>query len=124
MKDLETHVCTEEELGLKGAHLSKFKPIHKSSYDYVKLYQEKFVCLNEQDLQISGNVNSKKAKRLQVTLKRCHGHSYCKSSEEIQAFMQGKYLLLLHNSVRFDASKYNTEAIVHESRMDFIRIST
>ena len=36
----------------------------------------------------------------------CLNKSYCKSPEQILNFVRGKFLLLLHNQIRFDSEKY------------------
>ena len=69
--EVESHPCTEEELGLTPGD-SKFMPIHESSLDYMKLYKEKFVCVNQDDLEIYGTFSSKKAKNFRMYLNRCH----------------------------------------------------
>ena len=38
--------------------------------------------------------------------------------------MRGKYLLLLNNQIRFDSHNYHEEAIVMESRIRWITLST
>ena len=120
---IESHPCSERELGLTGNH-SSFQPIHETSTAYVNLYKHKFVCLDQEDLEIQGTFSSKKAKLLRATLNRCSGHDYCKSQEEINEYLENKYLLLLINQIRFDSERYGEESIVPESRVDWIRVST
>ena len=43
---LETHMCSEEELGLTGSSPKYMKP-RQDSYEYVKLYRKKFRCLDD-----------------------------------------------------------------------------
>ena len=93
---IESHPCSEKELGLTGNH-TNFMPIHESSTAYVNLYKHKLLCLNQEDLEIQGTFSSKKAKILRATLKRCYGHDYCKSEEEINEYLEDKYLIILIN---------------------------
>ena len=51
---IESHACSYEELGLTGDN-SKFMPIHETSIGYVNLYKQKFLCVNQDDLEIYGN---------------------------------------------------------------------
>ena len=52
------------------------------------------------------------------------GETFCKTEEEIDDFMRGKYLLLLNNQIRFDAQEYNEDSIKMESRIRWITLST
>ena len=54
---IESHACSEEELGLTGDY-SKFMPIHETSSAYVNLYKNKFQCISQEDLEIYGNFDS------------------------------------------------------------------
>lgn len=121
--ELETHRCSDEELGLTGSH-SEFKPIRESNRAYVSLYRRKFVCVNRHDLEIYGDFDSKKAQQLRILLNRCIGHDYCKSVDEINAYLKGKYVLLLKNEIRFDSTRYSEESIISESRLDWLRVIT
>ena len=58
-----------------------------------------------------------------MLLNRCHDKPYCKSKEEIDEFLTGKFLLILTNQIRFDSSKYSEDSIVQESRVDWIRVT-
>ena len=93
---MESHPCSHVELGLTGDH-QKFMPIHETATAYVNLYKNKFVCLEQEDLEIYGNFNAKKAKILRAYLHRCHGKVYCKTAEEMDEYMKDKYLLILRN---------------------------
>ena len=88
------------------------------------MYQQKFICLGEDDLAIYGDFNSLKARNLDMQLIRCHDRPDCKSEVEITAFLRNKYLILFHNEIRFDSDKYGAEAIVQESRLRWIPINT
>ena len=84
---VESHACSEEELGLTGDN-SKFFPIHETSSNYVSLYKKKFQCINQEDLEIYGNFNSKKAQLLRVRLNYCQDEVFCRNKDEIDAFMK------------------------------------
>ena len=55
-------------------------------------------------MRINGDFNSAEARLLDIKLVKCHGHSYCKSDEEITNFLKDKFLLLLYNKIRFDVN--------------------
>ena len=96
----------------------------QDSFDFVKLYQKKFQCLDEKDRFISGNFNTGNASQIRVYLNRCQGKDYCKTDEEINEFIRGKFLIVYVNEIRFDSQFYGEESIIKESRMDWISIST
>ena len=76
---------------------SKFMPIHDTSSTYVNLYKNKFQCISQEDLEIYGNFDSKKAKMLKVTLKYCQDEVFCRTKDEIDNFMDDKWLIVLKN---------------------------
>ena len=43
--DVDSHPCSEEELGLTGNN-SKFYPIHETSIGWVEMYRQKFLCID------------------------------------------------------------------------------
>ena len=47
-KEIKTHECSEEELGLVGSSPKYMKP-RQDSFDFVKLYRKKFRCIDEKD---------------------------------------------------------------------------
>ena len=109
---INSHICSEEELGLVEGD-SKFFPIAESSLEAVAINQRGMVCLDESDIHIRSDKNSVSGRVLLVNLKRCAGKDYCKSEEEIDAFFaNGRYLLLLANEIKFDSTKYSEESIV------------
>ena len=75
-------------------------------------------------MELYGDWNSEKARKISVILEKCTGEMHCKSEEEIDEFMRGKYLLLLNNQIRFDSKEYHEDSIKLESRIRWITIST
>lgn len=61
---LETRNCTDLELGLKVQHKSKFYPTHEFSKRFLDLYEDKLLCLKEDDLIISGSWGNGRARQL------------------------------------------------------------
>lgn len=98
-------------------------PIHKASKSALELNKDGFICIEDEQLELYGDFNSDKARTIQISLKRCSGEAYCKTDEEIDQFLKGKYLLLLNNQVRFDQTFYGEESIKMESRIRWISIS-
>ena len=96
----------------------------EDSFAFVMLYRKKFRCIDEKDRFISGNFNTKSASQIRVYLNKCQGKDYCKTEEEINKFIKGKYLIVYVNEIRFDAQFYGEESIIKESRMDWLRVST
>ena len=98
-------------------------PVHKASKAALELNKDGFICIEEEQLELYGDWNSEKARTIQISLKRCSGQAYCKTDEEIDQFLKGKYLLLLNNQIRFDQTFYGAESIKMESRIRWISIS-
>ena len=109
--EIESHTCTPKELGLEESNDGKYMKPTKASYNFVKLYQKKFLCINEEDRFVRGNFQSEAASLIQVRLNRCSGEDYCKSKEEIDEFVRGKYILLYLNRVRFQSNYFGEESI-------------
>ena len=56
---IPSHQCTSEELGLNNiTSTSSFNPISQHSLPDVQKYQKKFICIDKEDLRISGNWNT------------------------------------------------------------------
>ena len=53
-KTLESHICSEEELGLSG-HNHKFWPIKKSQKNMISPNTDFFLCFDPYDLEIYGS---------------------------------------------------------------------
>ena len=75
----------------------------EDSYNYVKLFRKKFRCIDEKDRFISGNYNTANASIIRATLNKCQGRDYCKTDDEINEFMIGKFLIMYVNEIRFDS---------------------
>ena len=54
----------------------------------------------------------------------CEGHDYCRKREEIIEWIQGKYIVLLFNQVRFEQEEFGAETFVQEARIKYIPISS
>ena len=64
---IETHPCTDEELGLEGDKNGRmFMPPYAESAAEVVFHRKKFVCVNRENLYIYGDYNSYKASLLSV----------------------------------------------------------
>ena len=74
-------------------------------------------------MMIKGDYNSATAQMLLVTLNRCHDRDDCKTKEEIDAYIQGKYLVLLSNEIRFDSQLLAEQSIIRESVMTWYPLS-
>ena len=75
---LETHICTDQELGLaeSGGTMPHLFPLVKNEYDILNGSEEK-LCINEQDLRLYGSYNGNRSRRIKVSVQVCHGHDYC-----------------------------------------------
>ena len=122
---LRSHICTQEELNADGESENPgFYQAHKSSAWLVKTYQKKLVCVDPEEVYIYGDFSSFDARQLNIQLKPCRGHDYCKSETEIRDYFAGKYLLLLLNKVSFQSEQYGKDAITREARHVWLAINT
>ena len=107
LTELKTHYCTEDEINdIEGTKTnSTFYPISKLSSIDVKAYIGRFKCLDEPEkLVLRGNYDTQVASNLMVVFDKCNNvttEGQCKSEEEIQAFMEYKYLMSIVNTRRF-----------------------
>ena len=59
-----------------------------------------------------------------IDLVKCTGHDYCRSEEEFKSFLDGQYLALLSNQIRFDFEQYGLDSIIQESQVEAIKLGT
>ena len=124
-ESIAKHRCSREELGLEDPEKATFYPQHsENSAKEVAYYQNKFWCIDPEDSFIYGDYDSRKARQLQIQLRKCSGHDYCKSEDEILDYFSGKFLLMLTNQIRFKQDYYSKDAIVKESRVTWHKINT
>ena len=81
-KEIPSHVCTEEELGIQGDN-SLFMPIDESVISLVKRYRKKLKCIDPEDMRVRGDYDSLSASLLIMRLVRCDETSEvdCKSDD-------------------------------------------
>ena len=63
---IASRMCTASELGLEGREQSKFFVFNQDRYNEVNYYQQKFRCIDEDDIRMYGDFNSQKARLLNV----------------------------------------------------------
>ena len=122
---LKEHICTPEELNIDGdsENPAFYAPV-KTSLWLVKTYQKKLVCIEPEEIYIHGDFNSAKTRQLNIQLKPCKGHDYCKSETEISDYFAGKYLFLLMNDMRFQPDQFGADVIVKEARHVWLAVNT
>lgn len=85
-KELASHLCSSEELGLSGTE-HKFWPIKPQKKKALELLKDSLMCLDsDADLKIQGDVDSEKNQIIQVNVRKCTGREDCKTDEEIEAY--------------------------------------
>ena len=122
---LKGHNCTRENLGLEGdpKNFQFFTP-HSSAKSFVELYQKKFRCVDPDEMYIYGDFTTNEARLINVQLKKCRGHAYCKSDDEIKKYFATKYILILANQVRFSPSGFEEKTTIQESILMWMTINT
>ena len=121
---IESHTCSREELHLTEdtSNAKLFKP-HSNNSQILSDYQENFLCIDNENLTINGDFDSTNGRTFNIYLWRCTGEE-CASDEELRSFLSHGYLLFASNLIRFDSNKYGDEAIIKESRISWIKVSS
>ena len=123
---LEDHVCTRSELGLEDVEDARFLKARPASAAFVRDFNRKLLCVNEDDMYIHGDYDSYNARMLNIQLVKCKGgaEAGCKSNEEILKFFRNKFIVLYSNQIRFDSTKYGPDAIIKEAKTSWLAINT
>ena len=119
-KELESHQCSKEELGLLGTD-HKFFPINRQQKSAFESIASAFLCVNQSELELYGGAKSgAKYQYITVDLVQCMGDDFCKSDDEIKKYFHVMQMLLLSNNIRFDQQKYGQDSIIMESSYELI----
>ena len=73
---------------------------------------------------IWGDFNANKAQLISFKFKMCKDKPTCESEENIRKWLSGKFIVLLHNQVKFNQEGYYEEALTYESRLKYIPLSS
>ena len=89
---------------------------------------KKFRCIDD-EISIMGNFDSNAAQQFVIQFEKCDRtveNNTCKTDEEINAYLEDKFIMILHNERRFMAKAVGSidEVIVKESRLVWIPIDT
>ena len=63
-------------------------------------------------------------KNLLLEFRKCEGRDDCKTDAEIIEWIKQKFIVVLYNQVGFDPEGYGDEAIVKDSRFEYVPISS
>ena len=123
-KPLNVHNCTREELNL-GAEPSeaRFYDLHESSRYTVDFYWQKFLCIDPEDLRVSGDYNSETARQVNIQLKKCNGTG-CKTDDQIKEYFRNKFMLMLVNEGHFVTDGFGEQRVKQEARVQWLRINS
>ena len=107
-QEVTTRPCRKEDFnwgdGESSSETSKFFPINDVSKRDLSFYYRKMKCLDEtQGTEIFGSYNTDKASNLMIVFEKCNRkkQTYCKSDEEIDKWLEFKYLVALENQKIF-----------------------
>ena len=108
-KDVSTHRCSPEEIGLNGVDNpnNKFFPSFEQQRKDIAKYGPKLNCLN-QDIDIYGNYNSQRGSTLFLAVEKCDPskRSTCKNDDEISKWLSNKFVFILINEIVFHPDEY------------------
>ena len=132
LTELESRFCEESDLeGIDGnieqeqQGGTKFYPISPLAESQFNQYRRRFKCLvnPERDLSLFGNYNTEVAKNLMVVFDKCNNATStitCKSPEEINKFLEFKYLLALFNTNQFVQDEFGTARVDRRSVLNWL----
>lgn len=137
---VETHMCTEEELGLTGES-SDFYPVIDGAGEELEYMVGRFRCLDREDMHINGHYNADNARMLYIFLKRCINEDdddhhrrvlkgdkeekiVCADDETIKNYFAGSYIDLMSNRIRFDYRMFGEESLIKESTLVWTAVQT
>ena len=130
--ELKTKVCTREDLnyGQGDSEESKFFPISDNDKSSLSSYGAgKMQCLAEaEQLNMWGNYDSDKASNLMVVFEKCDvtkraPGQKCKSEPEIEAWMEGKYMIILENQAKFVQHQFWSRKVNFDSKIKWFPLS-
>ena len=82
----------------------------------------------DDDFELQGNTFTSSGKLLSISVNTCQNitgvYDECKSSQEIDAYLSYKFIVLHANEKSFNASKYHEDSIQQISRLHWFRVST
>ena len=97
-------------------------PIVKSLENALQLASSSLLCLDREDLWVSGSTDKENASLIEVDLIMCTEHDYCRSEEEIKTFFGNSFMFFLKNQMSFDQNRFGSDSVVLESRLDSIKL--
>ena len=94
----------------KGSPFFKTDPL---SVDILELNRSKLKCFDDPDFKLIGSFQSTSISNLLVAFEKCDRdkRNDCKTEEEINAWLQYKYIIVLENTKRFIPYKFGEERI-------------
>ena len=98
-----------------------FKP-ESSRIEWFETYSPKLWCL-DQPPDLRGNYDTTAARTVVINVYKCNPsvRDTCKSEEEIDDFIRGKYIIILENNYKFKQENYSREdRVMKRSEMHFI----
>jgi len=129
-KELKSKQCEVADLndGENSNPGSGFYPQEHDAANYMALFgPSKFQCLTDKnDVQMHGDFDSWEAANLMVAFEKCHpakNSRGCKSTSEIDSWLEGRYLAILTNQSKFVENKFDNGKIESYSHIFWYTLS-
>ena len=91
--------------------------------NYFYTYGPKMFCFDKR-LEIKGTYDSEKASHLTIKFERCNPtERECKSEEEFEQWMIGKFIITIENQWIFNSDDYGDSKVTAESRFSWHLVS-
>ena len=131
---LNTHKCTEEELGLsddkaKNDKEKKFYPVAKESQFDAKRLVGSWNCIDEeqdQEIELFGNYHTGTAQTIRIHLELCNviGSDATEDCEKVEIDdLTDKYIVVLMNERNFDKDAPSERRLIDQSRVTWIPVT-
>ena len=99
-------------------------PVVKSKENALWLVSSSLLCLDREDLWVSGSTDKETGSLIEVDLIMCTKHDFCRPEEEIKTFFGNSVMFILKNQISFDQKRFGSDSVVQESRLDTIKLGT
>ena len=119
---METHYCSEEELGLVGENEYHIHGIYEKE---IELWKRKFKCAKPDDYFVSGNFHTSEGNLFNIGFKLCRGEANnCYDTDTIKDWLDDKFIVLLYHQARFEPNEFFDKTKLTESIIHYIPISS
>ena len=110
LKKIESHVCTNAELGqLEDQGGTKMMPMKKAVRD--SLLFTTYFCIDSNQTALKGSQAASQFSEIVINIERCSNKDICMNDDAITEYFKGSAVTLIYNKIRFDSQRFGKDAI-------------